>query len=51
MVQLEWQPRWDFRQAMTKTAEWYRAYFTPSDVSLRDLTLRHINEYMQMDAK
>jgi CDP-glucose 4,6-dehydratase len=51
MSRLHWTPRWDFRETMAKTAEWYKAYFAGSEASLRDLTLRQIDEYMQTSDK
>ena len=41
---LGWQPRWDFKTAVQKTVEWYRAMHDGADPA--ELTQRQIKEYL-----
>ncbi len=41
--QLGWSPRWEFDETMTRTVEWYRAYYDGGDVAA--CTRRQIAEY------
>ncbi len=42
-LQLGWSPRWEFDETMTRTVEWYRAYYDGGDVAA--CTRRQIAEY------
>lgn len=40
---LGWYPVWDFHYALTKTVEWYKAYY--SDEPMASTTIKQIHEY------
>lgn len=41
---LGWQPRWRLDQAIDRTVDWYKAYYTGQDV--QSVTLQQIDEYL-----
>jgi CDP-glucose 4,6-dehydratase len=47
--ELGWKPRWDLARAVGATAEWYRE-FIRDPTSARALTVRHIEDYAQLEA-
>jgi CDP-glucose 4,6-dehydratase len=42
---LQWSPRWDFTEAITRTVDWYRAFYTGDDVG--QWCRRQIGDYME----
>ncbi|PCI37848.1 MAG: CDP-glucose 4,6-dehydratase [Thiotrichales bacterium] len=42
---LHWQPNWNLKTALNKTATWYQTWLKNGD--MREITLRQINEYME----
>jgi CDP-glucose 4,6-dehydratase len=44
-TELEWQPRWDFRESVRRTARWYERFYAAPERSTSDLCLRDILEY------
>ena len=40
---LDWQPRWSVVEALKKTVEWYREYYSGDNIKL--FTLSQIEEY------
>jgi CDP-glucose 4,6-dehydratase len=44
-VQLGWQPRWHFPEAVERTARWYRTFYDRSRDATRELCLRDIADY------
>jgi CDP-glucose 4,6-dehydratase len=42
---LKWRPRWDLAQAITRTALWYRKYYSKPSASMYDVCLEDIAHY------
>ncbi|MCP5195825.1 MAG: CDP-glucose 4,6-dehydratase [Gammaproteobacteria bacterium] len=42
-TRLGWMPRWDLEEALTRTVEWYQAFFRDTD--MQQLSLRQIAEF------
>ena len=42
--QLDWRPGWDVREVLSRTAEWYRAYFD-NHSTMRDISIAQIRAY------
>jgi CDP-glucose 4,6-dehydratase len=42
---LGWQPRWNFREVVERTARWYRAFYDRPGDSTRELCLQDIADY------
>jgi CDP-glucose 4,6-dehydratase len=40
-----WRPTWSFKQAITRTARWYREFHSAAERSMRDACLRDIAQY------
>ena len=46
-MRLGWYPRWDFDEAIRRTAEWYKAYYAGGDVA--ECSLAQIAEYSKRE--
>jgi CDP-glucose 4,6-dehydratase len=44
--QLQWIPKWNIKQALAATVEWYQSYYRGEDA--RQITLQQINNYMKL---
>lgn len=44
-LELGWHPRWSLRPALTKTVEWYKAWYRQED--MRAFSLQQIKDYMK----
>jgi len=44
--ELGWRPRWDFREAIQRTADWYHSFYTEGDNTSRQRCIEEIRTYL-----